>query len=134
MANIEAVGGQAGTPGFARPMERTEGTMAQLAKSPPAQPVETQQAVMPAQPTQESQQARPRGEAVRELAERLNRRFAQTLGTRMRFSVDDATEELVVQVMDSDTEEVVRQFPPEEVLNRLAALEEYKGMIFNGQG
>jgi flagellar protein FlaG len=133
MANIEALGGQQGNPGMARPAARAEGA-AQLAKSPPAHPVETEQAVMPAQPTQEGQQVRPQGQAVQDLAERLNKRFAPVLGTRMRFSVDEATEELVVQVIEGDTDEVVRQLPPEEVLNRLAALEENKGIIFNGQG
>jgi flagellar protein FlaG len=133
MTNIEALGGQHGNPGVARPAARAEGA-ARLAESPPAHPVETEQAVMPAQPAQEGQQARPQGQAVHDLAERLNKRFAPVLGTHMRFSVDEATEELVVQVIEGDTEEVVRQLPPEEVLNRLAVLEEYKGMIFNTQG
>ena len=72
-------------------------------------------------------------EALRRVLERANRRLANEFNTHMRFSVDDTTETLVVQVIDGETDEVVRQFPPEEVLSRIEA-RDLKGLIFRAFG
>jgi len=42
--------------------------------------------------------------------------YVQTIQRTLQFSIDDETGTTVVKVLDSETEEVIRQFPPEEVL------------------
>ncbi len=42
--------------------------------------------------------------------------YVQNLQRDMDFHVDDATGRVVIQVIDSNTEEVIRQIPSEEIL------------------
>lgn len=59
-------------------------------------------------------------------------RVAEELGritSSITFSVDEKTGDLVVRVMDSETEEVVRQIPPEDVLEIRRKMSDYLGML-----
>lgn len=49
----------------------------------------------------------------------------------LAFSVDKELDEVVVKVMDTDTEEVIRQIPNEESLRFAKNLEGVLGVIFN---
>jgi flagellar protein FlaG len=49
----------------------------------------------------------------------------------LNFSIDDATKSLVVKVIDSETEKVIRQIPPEEILAIRARIQELLGAIFD---
>jgi len=49
----------------------------------------------------------------------------------VRFERDRATEELVVKIVDSDTNEVLRQIPPEELLTLSKHLRELSGNLVN---
>lgn len=49
----------------------------------------------------------------------------------VRFEKDSTSEELVVKIVDQDTEEVIRQIPPEELLNLSKHLKELSGSIIN---
>lgn len=49
----------------------------------------------------------------------------------VRFERDSGSEELVVKIVDSDTDEVIRQIPPEELLNLSKQLKELSGNIIN---
>ena len=42
--------------------------------------------------------------------------YAQNLRRDLQFSVDESTGHVVVTVIDSETQEVIRQIPPEELL------------------
>ncbi len=42
--------------------------------------------------------------------------YVQSIQRTLQFSIDDETGTTVVKVLDSSTQEVIRQFPPEEVL------------------
>jgi len=48
---------------------------------------------------------------------------------RMRF--DEETKRVVVQVVNSDTDEVIRQLPNEDVLRITRKLREYMGLAFD---
>lgn len=52
----------------------------------------------------------------------------------VRFENDDAANQLVVKIVDSKTDEVIRQVPAEEVLTLSAHLEELRGNIVNTAG
>lgn len=49
----------------------------------------------------------------------------------LAFSVDNDSDEVVVKVMDTHTDEVIRQIPNEEALKFAKNLENVLGVIFN---
>lgn len=49
----------------------------------------------------------------------------------VRFESDDKTEQLVVKIVDNETQEVVRQVPAEELLGLRKALTEFQGNFIN---
>ncbi|MFQ5508849.1 MAG: flagellar protein FlaG [Leptospirillia bacterium] len=85
-------------------------------------------------PTGKSRQVQ---EQVQELAQRVTEALRDVdfpANTSLRFKVDDETEEVVFQVVNRDTEEVVRQYPREEVLDRLALAKDFKGLMLDQEG
>ena len=50
--------------------------------------------------------------------------LAQTVRREIRFTIDDSTGRTVINVLDAETEELVRQIPSEEVLAVAARLKE----------
>lgn len=52
----------------------------------------------------------------------------------VRFENDDNANQLVVKIVDTNTDEVIRQVPAEEVLTLSARLEELRGNIVNTAG
>jgi flagellar protein FlaG len=57
--------------------------------------------------------------------------YLADLNTRLSFEVYDKTGELVVKVINRDTQEVIRQIPSEELLRLHDKLEELRGVLFN---
>ncbi|MCS4502803.1 flagellar protein FlaG [Arhodomonas aquaeolei] len=53
--------------------------------------------------------------AAEQLVEQLRERF-ERYDHNLQFSVDDATGRSVVKVVDGRTDEVIRQIPPEDIL------------------
>lgn len=49
----------------------------------------------------------------------------------LNFSVDNASEKVVVQVRDLTTDQVIRQIPNEEALRFAESLDRMMGLIFN---
>ena len=47
----------------------------------------------------------------------------------VRFEKDDASHELIVKIVDSETDEVIRQIPPEELLSLTKQLKELQGNL-----
>jgi len=52
----------------------------------------------------------------------------------VRFEKNDAQDAFVVQVVDRETDEVIRQIPPEEILGVRAKLLEFTGNIVSSEG
>ncbi|MCK9512764.1 MAG: flagellar protein FlaG [Pigmentiphaga sp.] len=65
-------------------------------------------------------------QALRELNQRLH-----AWSTNLRFEIDDETSRVVVQVVDSETGDVVRQIPSEEVLQMSKMLGKLQGLAFH---
>ena len=61
-----------------------------------------------------------------DMAETVNRLndLIQAVRRELRFSVDDASGDTIITVIDSETQEVVRQIPPEEVLTLVTHLQQ----------
>jgi len=47
----------------------------------------------------------------------------------VRFERDSGTEDLIVKIVDSETDEVIRQIPPEELINLSKHLKELSGNL-----
>jgi flagellar protein FlaG len=54
----------------------------------------------------------------------------QNLNRSLQFSVDETSGQTVVQVIDADTEELVRQIPAQELIDVKNALDKYRGILF----
>ncbi len=76
--------------------------------------------------------AATRSREVRETVQNLND-FIQRQDRALQFEIDDITGDTVIKVMDSTTDEVIRQIPSEELLalaRRMMQMHEDKGNLF----
>ena len=105
--NIQQLSGSGGVP-QPSPAPRVTGPAAPPVSTPPSGPEQVQQAV--------------------EQIQRVLSLAAQNL----RFTVDKGTGNTVIRVVDSQTQEVIRQIPTEEVLSIARALDQMQGLLFNG--
>jgi flagellar protein FlaG len=49
----------------------------------------------------------------------------------VRFEKDSKSNQMIVKIVDSDTDEVIRQIPPEELINLSKHLDELSGNLVN---
>jgi len=61
---------------------------------------------------------------------RVAERHFQIRNVGLDFEVHDATGRLKVTVLDSDTGKVIREVPPQQVLDMVAKLDEMMGILF----
>jgi len=52
-----------------------------------------------------------------------------TYDRRLEFSIHETTNEIMVKVVDTNTDEVIREIPPEKILDMVAKLWEMAGII-----
>jgi flagellar protein FlaG len=62
------------------------------------------------------------GAELRDAVEHLNQ-LTRSARRELQFNVDESTGRTVIKVIDSESEEVVREIPPEEVLALIARFE-----------
>jgi flagellar protein FlaG len=55
--------------------------------------------------------------------------YMQNMNRSLQFSVDEQSGDTVIKVIDSETDELIRQIPAEELLVVRSSLEEYRGML-----
>lgn len=53
----------------------------------------------------------------------------QNLARSLQFTIDDRSGSEVITVTDTETDEVIRQFPSEEVLKSRSAMDQLKGLL-----
>ncbi len=91
--------------------------------------VDTGQDPKPVQES-ESQVQEITREDVEEMVDALKEMTA-TLQTKMDFSINEGTNSLVVKVLEQDTEKVIKQFPPEELLELQEKMQDLTGFLFS---
>lgn len=69
-------------------------------------------------------------ENLNEAVDKLNK-TANVFDRALRFQVHDETHRTVVTVVDTANDKVIRQYPSEEVLDMVAKVENYLGLIFD---
>ena len=67
---------------------------------------------------------------VKQAVSRLNN-YVQSLRRDLQFRVDEATDRVVVTVINSESGEVIRQIPSEEVMAVAHSLEQAQGLLVN---
>lgn len=67
-----------------------------------------------------------------EVAEALAEQVEANASGGARIRIDEATDRVVVQILNSK-DEVIKQFPPDDLLKTLARLREISGIIFDRQ-
>ena len=82
--------------------------------------------------TQSSPAALPSRVDVKSVAAELDKALKQLNG-RFSASVDDATGMVVVRITDCDTGELVKQVPPQQVLDANVSMEKIIGLLVNDQ-
>jgi len=55
--------------------------------------------------------------------------FVQSMKRNLEFSVDSDSGQMVIKVVDSETDQLIRQIPPEEVLRFTRHLSEQQGSL-----
>jgi len=77
---------------------------------------------------QEEKEEKELTRAVGEMNER-----SDLLRRNLQFSVDDDSGRMVIKVVDSQTDEVIRQIPKEEMLEIARSLEKAEGLLFRAK-
>lgn len=75
--------------------------------------------------------AAPDQEQIRQAIEKIQ--AAAQMAQSLHFSVDKDTGRAIVRVMDSTTQEVIRQIPTQEVITISHALDRMTGLLFRGK-
>lgn len=70
---------------------------------------------------------------VEESVEHLNREL-KSMETNLRFSIHKKTKQIMVKIIDTNTNEVVREIPSEKVLDMVAAMMERAGLFMDKRG
>lgn len=53
----------------------------------------------------------------------------EAFGRRLQFSIHEKTKEIMVKVIDTKTEEVIREIPPEKILDMIGKMCELAGIF-----
>lgn len=57
--------------------------------------------------------------------------YAQSVSSSLQFSLDEDTGRTVVKMIDTATDEVLRQFPSEEMLSISKSIDRMQGLLIN---
>ena len=63
-------------------------------------------------------------------AEKLSK-VMEILNHSIRFSVDDESDRMIIRIVNSETNEVIRQIPPKEMLQLMHRLDQLAGLMLD---
>lgn len=69
---------------------------------------------------------------IRDTIDDINKEF-QTFDRRLDISVHEKTRQVMVKIVDTSTDKIIRELPPEEILDTLARRRELLGMMVDEQ-
>lgn len=72
----------------------------------------------------------PKSGSPQELAEEVQQ-YLEEVNVQLNFKIHEDTGELIVQVIDHDTNEVIRQIPSEQLIELREKLSELRGVLFS---
>ena len=110
----------------------TPGPAEKLVRSLPASPGPAQ-STPPPDSAGKVQTRQGDEKALQQAVDELQRKV-QISASNLHFSIDHATGRTVVRVTDVNTQEVIRQIPPEEILHLDQALDRVWGLLLHKEG
>ncbi|MDF2876656.1 MAG: hypothetical protein K0R22_3339, partial [Sporomusa sp.] len=69
-------------------------------------------------------------EDLSKMTNELNK-FMQLINADLKFVLHEKTHRLIVQVIDTKENKVLKEFPPHELLDTMAAIQEYVGILLD---
>ncbi|WP_019851160.1 flagellar protein FlaG [Desulfitobacterium sp. PCE1] len=69
-------------------------------------------------------------EDANRLTERLNQ-FIVTIDSDLQFELHEETQRLIVKFINKKDNQVIKEFPPHELLDTLAAIRDYVGLLLD---
>ncbi|KXG76352.1 flagellar protein FlaG [Thermotalea metallivorans] len=75
----------------------------------------------------------PKEKQLIEAIEKSNKDL-KTFNTSLKFSIHEKTKQIMVKVINNETQEVVREIPPEKILDMVAAMLEKTGLFVDKRG
>ncbi len=69
-------------------------------------------------------------EEIENIVKELNK-FIQIFNTKVAFEIDEETKKTILKIVDVETNEIIRQIPPEELLRISRRISELLGLIIN---
>ena len=81
----------------------------------------------------ESNVAMPTEKQLIEAIESGNKELKK-LDTNLRFDIHEKTKQVMVKIVNSDTDEVIRELPPEKILDLVASIMERAGLLIDKRG
>ena len=81
-------------------------------------------------PAEKDQEPKLSREETEELVEALED-LTTTIQTKLNFSINETTNDIVVKIIDKDTDTIIRQFPAEELLKLQEKMIDLAGFLFN---
>ena len=103
------------------PLPGASGPRESAVPSPPPPTPTPTKAAAPAQAPLSS-------DAVKKIASQIND-FLKSSSSSLQFAVDDDTDKIVVRIVDSQTNEVIRQMPSEEMIAISKSLDQMSGWL-----
>ncbi|HEX8962906.1 MAG TPA: flagellar protein FlaG [Rhodocyclaceae bacterium] len=76
-----------------------------------------------------SQQSPPSKQAVEQAVKEIKQSMATMTSRDLQFSIDSDTKQTVVRVVDSQTGNVIRQIPAQELIDIAKAMDRAKGLL-----
>ena len=74
--------------------------------------------------------ATPEGQNLQGMVENLNELAQSVIQRQLQFSIDEDSGKTVIKVIDTETDELIRQIPPEDLLEMQKYFGEMNGMLF----
>jgi len=108
------------------PVNNTDSSVALQARASTEMPQKGKETAKPVE--------KPNSEQMKELAADAQKNLKIMHNVDLQFSVHEASGQIMVVVRDESTGEVIREIPPEEVLNLAAKFDELAGLILDKTG
>jgi len=101
-------------------------------EAPRSRPAESQSSATSPAPQTEGQSLtldQVKKPALEELANEVNQVLDTANNQRLQFQIHEATGRLVIRIVEKDSGDVIKEFPPEAILKMAERLEEMVGMM-----
>lgn len=86
----------------------------------------TQESVNPGNETGVRETKQPSNEQIRKAVEALNKKMSNSEAV---FGIHDATNRVIIKIVDKESREVIKELPPEKTLDMIAKVWELAGIL-----